>query len=223
MHAHHLKHTIGTGHSMFAAYSSVMLVAGGSGISHTLGIAHDLLSKAASQGSIRATHLDIVWCVKSQEIARPLIATFKSLIEDIKRAPLAVRVQIFITRPEGDLSLLSPSTQEKMNAPFAMPGTMTGGVVVEPTTAWSCGAKSRITIVTARPSMRHLLESLIDSTLSIDAKSQGCGIAVCGPPSLVESTSKAVLDMDDLRRLAVGGIELLQVSYGPRWKHKTGH
>jgi ferric-chelate reductase len=207
----------GCGHSLFAAYSSVMLVAGGSGITHTLGVAHDLICKAASQDAVRATHLDIVWVVRTQDVAKPLMSTFKSLIEDIKRAPLAVRVQIYVTRapPHGGLNLLSPSTQEKMNAPFALPGTMAGGVTPEPQLAWSCGSGSRINIVQgARPVMDRLLQDLIDSSLDFNAatgtESQGCGVAVCGPQSLVDSVRRATMDMDAARRLRVGGIELLQ-------------
>ena len=207
----------GCGHSLFASYSSVMLVAGGSGITHTLGMAHDLICKAASQDAIRATHLDIIWVVRTAEIARPLMITFKSLIEDIKRSSLKIRVTIYVTRPppHGGMDLLSPSTQEKMNAPFALPGTMAGGVTLEPQLAWSCGSGSRISIVPgARPIMDHLLQDLIDSTLeyntSAGTQSQGCGIAVCGPNSLVHSVRKATMDIDATRRLNVGGIELLQ-------------
>jgi hypothetical protein len=196
-----------------------MLVAGGSGISHTLGVAHDLICKAASQAAVRATHLDIVWAVRNQETARPLISTFKTLIEDVKRAHLAVRVHIYITGvpASAPLDLLSPSTQEKMNAPFAMPGTMTGGIpsTTAGVAAWTCGSASRINIVLGeRPPIDRLLKELTQSSLDFDTKtgnpSQGCGVAVCGPQSLVDSVRKATLNIDASTRLQMGGIELLQ-------------
>ena len=196
-----------------------MLVAGGSGITHTLGVAHDLICKAAAQDAVRATHLDIVWAVKTQETARPLISTFKTLIEDVKRAHLAVRVHIYITGAPSTsaVDLLSPSTQEKMNAPFAMPGTMPGGVsrTIGGEAAWSCGSASRINIVPGqRPPIDRLLSELTESSIDFNVKTgsigQGCGVAVCGPQSLVDTVRRATLNVEASTRLQIGGIELTQ-------------
>jgi hypothetical protein len=59
-----------------------------------IGMAHDLMNKASSQGAVRATHLDIVWVVRTSDAARPWMHTLKSLIEDVKHTPLAVRLQV---------------------------------------------------------------------------------------------------------------------------------
>lgn len=124
--------------------------------------------------------------------------------------------QIYVTRApaHGPIDLLSPSTQEKMNAPFALPGTMAGGFKPEYQLKWSCGSGSRINIAQGRPDMLRCLEDLLDSSLDFNATTgahpRGCAVAVCGPSGLVGETRRATTDLDADRRLRVNGIELMR-------------
>lgn len=103
----------GTGNTMLSSFSSLVLIAGGSGITHALGIAHDLLKRSPT-GAVRARTADLVWMVKTEQEAKPLMATVLELVSDAKSwegasiegqrgqanyaSPTALRIQIFVTR-----------------------------------------------------------------------------------------------------------------------------
>nr|KIR87111.1 hypothetical protein I308_02803 [Cryptococcus tetragattii IND107] len=103
----------GTGNTMLSSFSSLVLIAGGSGITHALAIAHDLLKRAPT-GAVRARTIDLVWMVKTEQEAKPLMATLLELVSDAKSwedasvegrrrqsnyaSPTALRIQIFVTR-----------------------------------------------------------------------------------------------------------------------------
>lgn len=116
----------GMGNTLLPSFSSVMLIAGGSGITHSLGLAHDLVSRA-STGVIRARTVDLVWIVRSEEIARPLLPTLLDMVNDAKGSevacltsflagqPTALRVHIYVTRNSSSTLSLdqipSPTTK----------------------------------------------------------------------------------------------------------------
>ena len=52
----------GPGYTLYAAYSGVVLVAGGSGISYVTGVLHDILQKHAS-GRSNVRVIEVVWSV----------------------------------------------------------------------------------------------------------------------------------------------------------------
>lgn len=52
----------GPGYTLYTAYSGVMLVAGGSGISYVMGVLQDILRKhAAGHSNLRV--VEVVWCI----------------------------------------------------------------------------------------------------------------------------------------------------------------
>lgn len=100
----------GLGNTLLPAFSSVMLVAGGSGITHSLALAHDLLSKSAT-GVVRARVVDLIWVVRTEDVARPLMPTLLDMVNDAKKfeasclfndshptQPTGLRVHIYVTR-----------------------------------------------------------------------------------------------------------------------------
>lgn len=103
----------GTGNTMLSSFSSLVLIAGGSGITHALAIAHDLLKRSPT-GAVRARTVDLVWMVKTEREAKPLMATLLELVSDAKSwedasiegqrrqanyaFPTALRIHIFVTR-----------------------------------------------------------------------------------------------------------------------------
>lgn len=115
----------GTGNTMLSSFSSLVLVAGGSGITHALAIAHDLIMRAPT-GAVRARMVDLVWMVKTEQEAKPLMPTLQELVSDAKSweaasiegqkrqanyaSPTAFRIQIFVTRcPASSPLALVPS------------------------------------------------------------------------------------------------------------------
>ena len=115
----------GMGNTMLPAFSSVLLCAGGSGITHSLALAHDLMTKAAT-GVVRARTIDLVWVIRTEEAARPLMPTLLDMVNDAKAfemacltdrryggtspLPTALRVKIFVTRCPSSSPLKLAST-----------------------------------------------------------------------------------------------------------------
>lgn len=122
----------GMGNTMLPAFSSVLLCAGGSGITHSLALAHDLMTKATT-GVVRARTIDLVWVIRTEEAARPLMPTLLDMVNDAKAyemaclndrryggsmpLPTALRVKIFVTRCPSSSPLMLASTCEATDVP----------------------------------------------------------------------------------------------------------
>ncbi|KAL1413752.1 hypothetical protein Q8F55_001534 [Vanrija albida] len=111
----------GPGNTLPASFTSIVLFAGGSGLSYAMGMAHDLVERSRT-GAIAARTIDLVWSVRAEGTARPLIPTLAALVDDAQawedkiqreaarggqtmRAP-ALRIHVYVTRPEGELTLV---------------------------------------------------------------------------------------------------------------------
>lgn len=129
----------GLGNTMLSSFGGVMLVAGGSGITQALSLAHDLINKAPS-GVVRPRTIDLVWIVKTEDVARPLMPTLLDMVEDAKRfeeqclegrklrrdlpSPVGLRVKIHVTRcPISSPLTLLTAPPEFAWDPFADPPT----------------------------------------------------------------------------------------------------
>lgn len=131
----------GLGNTLLPAFSGLLLVAGGSGITHALALAHDLINRSPC-GVVRARVIDLVWTVRTQEMARPLIPTLLDLIEDAHAfeekclegrkmqqalpSPLGLRIHIHVTRcpASSPITLLSanpPVTPNPFTSEFDHP------------------------------------------------------------------------------------------------------
>lgn len=117
----------GLGHTLPTSFSSVVLFAGGSGITHALALANDLVARAPS-GVVRARTVDLIWIVRTQEVAQPLVPSLIQLVNDAKSLekrclaarkvggdlpdPVALRVKVYITRSPASSPLdLLPTLQ----------------------------------------------------------------------------------------------------------------
>lgn len=115
----------GLGNTLLPSFSSVVLVAGGSGITHALSLANDLISRAPT-GVVRARTVDLIWMVRTEDAAKPLIPSLLDLVNDAKAwevqclksrrqgqetsQPTALRVTIHVTRcpTSSPMNLLTP-------------------------------------------------------------------------------------------------------------------
>lgn len=111
----------GFGNMLPGSYSSVLTIAGGSGVTHSLGLAQELVI-AAPRGAVRARTVDLVWMVRTAAMAAPLMPTIHQLVRDAKNweakclaskgqkvQPTALRVHIHITQTADnhDIHLLN--------------------------------------------------------------------------------------------------------------------
>ncbi|WVQ79582.1 hypothetical protein IAT38_001682 [Cryptococcus sp. DSM 104549] len=118
----------GLGNLMLPSFSSVFLIAGGSGITHALALAHDLINRAPS-GAVRARTVDLVWMVRTEDAAKPFMPTLISLVREAKHweqrclesskngaqvQPTAFRVQIHVTRNAHSATLNSAAPVEDL-------------------------------------------------------------------------------------------------------------
>ncbi|KIR67937.1 metalloreductase [Cryptococcus bacillisporus CA1873] len=111
----------GFGNMLPGSYSSVLTIAGGSGVTHSLGLAQELVL-AAPRGAVRARTVDLVWMVRTAAMAAPLMPTIHQLVRDARNwearclaskeqkvQPTALRVHIHITQTADnhDIHLLN--------------------------------------------------------------------------------------------------------------------
>ncbi|EIW68440.1 hypothetical protein TREMEDRAFT_74287 [Tremella mesenterica DSM 1558] len=103
----------GYGNTLLESYTSLLLISGGSGISHVLGVARNLIHKAPT-GVVRPRTLDLIWVVKTEKEARHLLPQLFDLvnlakdqeetsIEGRRRGkdlapPVALRVEVHLSR-----------------------------------------------------------------------------------------------------------------------------
>ncbi|WWC71353.1 uncharacterized protein I206_105308 [Kwoniella pini CBS 10737] len=117
----------GLGNTLITSFSSVVLIAGGSGITQSLSLAEDLISKSPT-GVVRANTIDLIWMVKNEDNVKPFLTNLLKLINQAKQLEIecleslkkgenlikfnnsiSLRIKIFITRcpASSPLNLLS--------------------------------------------------------------------------------------------------------------------
>jgi ferredoxin-NADP reductase len=210
---------------VFQSFSSVMLVAGGSGITHSLGIAHDLIRKASvAPYNVRARSVTIIWATRTTESVEGLLPSFNKLIQCGHKAEqespygTTLRIYVYVTRQPASL----PMRIESVVPPSMLIG---GNRNSESTMTSQELSTSGVQIISGiRPNFEVSLNEMIESTgtletgnsrggLSRDVKPQGIAVAVCGPDALVVSAREAVRGIAQSKISRVGGIELLEESF----------
>jgi len=174
----------GTGHTVFASYSTALFIVGGSGISFALSSIQELIrrdNKAAS----RIKSVDLVWSVQDHASLTPLIPAFNALIQESAHTPL--RISVFYTRA-------SP------NPPFEK------GHYGHPNLTLNAGRPRIGKVLDSVISKAAGLGGGPKDSGSI----MGILVAVCGPVALGDDVAKAVSAVDGKRRDSVGGIEIFE-------------
>ncbi|KAF8608490.1 hypothetical protein BDV93DRAFT_519518 [Ceratobasidium sp. AG-I] len=178
----------GPGNTMFASFSGIMLVLGGSGITFGTSVLEDMVAKKLS-GAARAACINFVWVVQQPSAADPYLSSF---VEIVQRAGtvsgLKITLTVFYTRGAdnayGLRTRLPPNIQ----------------------------------IRSGRPNLKQELDDLIRNTqFSIDATQapkNGVILAGCGPEGLISSVRAAKTAVSTETQKAVGGLELHTETFG---------
>jgi ferric-chelate reductase len=215
---------------IFQSFSAVLLVAGGSGITHSLGIAHDLIRKASMPPyNVRARTIEIVWATKTQESMQGFLPIFHQLIAYAKMAErespygTTLKIHIYVTRQPANFPMRIVSD---VPATDKLSPNVTGHDQFPPGAGYHQGQPSSgLRIVPGiRPNLGATLNEIVDSMTSsepgVDAghhtrrrKPQGIAVGVCGPDALVVDMRQAVRAALQSKGAAVGGIELLEESF----------
>ena len=220
----------GLGNTLLPSFSGVLLVAGGSGISQALSLAHDLILRAPS-GVIRARIIDLVWIVRTEELVRPLIPTLMDLMNDAKAfeerclqshdlpMPVGLRIKVYVSRcpSSSPLTLIEnafadadlvrkPSAAEKAKEAYLKR---------------SKSSRVPITSITAypgRPDLSDTVDNLADHILERCARNHvdpsGICVTACGPMAMVNDVRRAVRGLEGWKRSAVGGVDLEEEKFG---------
>ncbi|ORX38304.1 FAD-binding domain-domain-containing protein [Kockovaella imperatae] len=215
----------GLGNTLVPSFSSVLLVAAGSGITHSLSLAHDLIIRAPT-GVVRARAIDLVWIVKNEEQASPLFPTLLELVKDAKRfeekclaspenpVPVALRIKIYLSRcPDSSpLPLLSLSSSQSTLSEDLEKGDLVRS------NSGSRRSLSDISVERGRPVFDTLLEGIADEVIDRSTKRQmnPCGICVaaCGPSAMINDVRDTVRRLDRVKFKGVGGVELAEEQFG---------
>ncbi|WVQ85105.1 hypothetical protein IAT38_007270 [Cryptococcus sp. DSM 104549] len=177
----------GLGNTLLPSFSSVVLIAGGSGITHALSLAHDLVTRAPS-GVVRARTIDLVWMVGTEEQAKPMMATLLELVNDAKQweskcmesrgkggshaQPTALRVKVFITRcPASSPIHLLPT--EECPHPYDNPALASSDVEVDEkghlTRQPSAAHKEKLAYLARNPSAASTMTARIRHNLPLSS------------------------------------------------------
>lgn len=88
----------GGSQSDFAAFDSVLLLAGSTGITFNLALLQDLAERSVQQGKklpVRCVHL--VWCVKSSSCARWVSDELAAAHEKLRRGGIEAQISVYVT------------------------------------------------------------------------------------------------------------------------------
>jgi ferric-chelate reductase len=187
----------GPGYTLYTAYSGVMLVAGGSGISYVMGVLQDILRKhAAGQSNVRV--VEVVWCIADPDSLYSLLPVLTPLMQPrpSPRAELSLRFSVHWTRA----SALSPQVL-RMTLPSGM------------------------YLHVGRPNIRATLQGVIEGVRDAYSSTASCcrcrlesptGVAIgsCGPTSLIDNAVGAVNRVSWADWIDIGGVESIEEVFG---------
>ncbi|KAH9066825.1 hypothetical protein EDB87DRAFT_463238 [Lactarius vividus] len=186
----------GPGHTLYTAYSGVVLVAGGSGISYVMGVLDDILQKHASgQSNVRV--IEVVWSVADPDSLYSLLPELSPLMRPrtSPRAALSLRFSVHWTR-------MSPL------APHVPRSTLPPGMHLH-----AGRPDVRATLQSAIASVRDAYSTTTSQTRGSDLPS-GIVIGSCGPTTLIDDSARAIGRVSWADWKDVGGVESIEEVFG---------
>jgi len=211
----------GPGHAIFASYSSVVIFAGGSGITFGLSVIQDLVQKdLQAQSRVKAMHL--IWMIQSPDAITPLLPLFTALVSSCS----SLSISIYYTRAQAQgLPNRSNSTRSDKNRRGAEPKS------ASPPSMPVIPPGVPITLLAGRPCQAELVravEGAVAHAVSIGSGAaddngrvqedergiNGVLVGICGPEGLRKDVNRAVNSVDSARKQQVCGIEVFEETFG---------
>ncbi|KAK2460220.1 hypothetical protein APHAL10511_007755 [Amanita phalloides] len=184
----------GPGHTIFASYSAMFLVTGGSGITFALSTIQELVQKGLrGESSIKV--IELVWVSQNPDAITPLLPVFASLANSCSY----LTISMHYTRSRTPASEVKTELSSLLSSHEVFPS----GLNVHP----------------GRPGRGHLtsmMESVIvratgDPNGTTGVLSQrGLLVGICGPQGMSQSVCAAVADIDQKMVRRIGGVEAHQ-------------
>lgn len=185
----------GGSHSSFTCFDTVLLIAGGTGVTFTLSVLLGVAEQAAFR-KLPLRTISFVWVIKKRQYISWITQELQTALEKLHTAGIEVRLSIFVT----DDDLLTDGTEQVMSAPqrdVDEKGRASdkSEVKIDERTADSIASAQ---MHAGRPSF----DAIIWNALSL---AQGeTGIGVCGPISLSADVRRTVVRISDERAVHKG-------------------
>ena len=202
----------GGSHSDMAAFDSICLMAGSTGITFTLAILQNLADRAvlnAKRLPLRRVHF--VWCIKDVSWASWCNTETSSAVAKLRSVRIEVEVSLYVTcadafTDQGDESKECGCSCDKSLGPCccAVVDEVEGKDVGTSTTVVRTPGSAQLSILpsasfhSGRPRVMEILEQLLDGA---DGES---GVAVCGPIGLSSSVRNTLVRLSDERAIHKG-------------------
>ncbi|OCF59961.1 hypothetical protein L486_02634 [Kwoniella mangroviensis CBS 10435] len=165
--------------TVFASFSGIMLIAGGSGITYSLGMFEDVIRKA-EEGHLRASTVHFVWAVKTYEDALSLLSHLEDLNSRARNTTFKPLITVYLSRSFRGETFTQGSIRIVTERPD-LPTIVREGV-----------SKTR-------------MDSLSYAN-SPGASNRGLIVGICGPRRLIDGTNLAVRSVSWKEKKDIGGI-----------------
>ncbi len=184
-------------HYDFKAFSTVILVAGGSGVTFTMPILLDLAAQA-TQRKIPLRAVNFIWVIQHAHWISWVDDELRSASQTLHDAGIEMKVQIYVTKEQipghGRLSLVSDSSEGPSDS-SKVPNTD----MIEKK-QFVAGSKSS-PIVSYEVGRPHIHDLLLESIVVAQGET---AIATCGPLGLTTAVRTAVVKISDDRAVHKG-------------------
>ncbi|KAH9000461.1 hypothetical protein EDB92DRAFT_1940194 [Lactarius akahatsu] len=187
----------GPGYTLYTAYSGVVLVAGGSGISYVTGVLDDILQKHASgQSNVRV--IEVVWSVADPDSLYSLLPELSPLMRPrtSPRAALSLRFSVHWTR----MSALAPHVPRS---------TLPPGMHLH-----AGRPDVHATLQSAIASVREAYSTTTTGRTRGSDLPSGIVVGSCGPTALIDDAARAVGHVSRVDWKDVGGVESIEETFG---------
>jgi ferric-chelate reductase len=205
----------GPGHAIYASYSGVVMMVGGSGITFALSIIQDLVQKDL-QAQSRVKVLELIWMVASPDAMVPLMPLFTALVESCASLSISVHyTRAYAPRPNKSAKGSSSKVEDRRGR---VPSNNSEQQPLFPVIPQGL----RISLSAGRPSQADLVgavEGAITRTVSIGSGAtghedergiNGVLVGVCGPAGLGVQANLAVNSIDSARKQQAGGVDVYE-------------
>ena len=203
----------GPGHAIYASYSGVVMMVGGSGITFALSIIQDLVQKDL-QAQSRVKVLELIWVVPSPDAMVPLMPLFTALVESCA----SLSISVHYTRAYAPRPNKSANGSKVEDRRGRVPSNNSEQQPLFPVIPQGL----RISLSAGCPSQADLagaVEGAITRTVSIGSGARGHEdergingvlVGVCGPAGLGVQANLAVNSIDSARKQQAGGVDVYE-------------
>ncbi|KAI9679713.1 MAG: hypothetical protein M1822_007319 [Bathelium mastoideum] len=188
-------------HSDFAAFDTLLLIAGGSGVTFTLSTLLDLAHRATLQ-KLPLRTVDFVWIVKEPSWVSWIAEELKMAYHQLHEAGIEIRIQVFLTCATLPARPQLVEEKDTLHCTRERSGAESPTHSVEREGAFDHLAAAHPSVPieyrSSRPKVVNILASRIET-----AKGESA-VGVCGPMSLRTAVRTAVVRLSDERAVHKG-------------------